>query len=104
MKTPRDVINHWTSKIVVNSDRFRGLGAIYKFIIQGEGGGVWLLHCSDIVHVDEHDGEADCTVTVSSRDFVSLGSGSMNPQIAYMMGKLKVSGNKSLALKLSAVL
>lgn len=104
MKTPRDVINHWTSKIVVNADRYRSLGAIFKFVVQGEGGGVWLLHCSDIVHVAESDGEADCTVTVSSRDFVSLGSGSLNPQVAYMMGKLKVGGDKALALKLNSVL
>jgi putative sterol carrier protein len=100
MKTPREVIHHWTAKITSDAARFGTLGATFKFIVQGEGGGTWFLQCRDPVHVLEDDREASCTVTVSSQDFVRLGTGAMNPQVAYMMGKLRVSGDKALALKL----
>merc|ERR1712137_206310 len=47
------------------------------------------------------DGKADCTVTVSDEDYVNLISGKANGQQLFMGGKLKISGNMAMAMKLS---
>ena len=44
------------------------------------------------------------TVTVSEADFLSICSGSMSPQKAFMMGKVKVKGKMPLAMKLGKIL
>lgn len=49
--------------------------------------------------------DSDCTLTLgSASDFLKLVSGQSNPQMAFMMGKLKIKGPMSIALKLQPVL
>lgn len=47
--------------------------------------------------------EADCTVSVSSEDFHQLLTGELNPMAAVMAGKVKISGDMSVAMKLPAI-
>lgn len=48
--------------------------------------------------------EADLTLRCSPETFRAILAGTQNPNIAYMMGKLKVKGPMSLAMKLNSVL
>lgn len=48
--------------------------------------------------------EADCTLACSLDTFTAILNGSQDPNIAFMMGRLKVRGSMGLALKLSALL
>jgi putative sterol carrier protein len=50
------------------------------------------------------DRDADCTLTLSRDNLVNLLAGKLNPMTGLMMGKLKVSGNPAVALKLSQLL
>ena len=50
------------------------------------------------------DEEADVTLSCSMDTFQGLLDGSQDPNIAFMMGKLKVKGNMGLAMKLNAIL
>ena len=54
--------------------------------------------------VDNQDVPTDCTVKVSLSDFMDMASGKQNPQMAFMMGKLKVNGDMSVALQLGSIL
>ena len=54
--------------------------------------------------VDNVDSEADCTIKVTMDDFKAIASGEQNPQMAFMMGKLKVEGDMSLAMQLGTLL
>jgi len=45
--------------------------------------------------------KADCTLTLADEDFVSIMTGKVNAQQAFMQGKMKISGNMGLATKLS---
>lgn len=47
---------------------------------------------------------ADTTLTVSDDDFVDIALGKINPQVAFMRGKLKISGNIMLTQKLVPLL
>ena len=51
----------------------------------------------------EH-GKADVTITISDSDYVDLVSGKLNPQQAFMGGKLKLKGNMQVAMKLDKVI
>ncbi len=47
---------------------------------------------------------ADCTLTAAPKTFQGLLDGSINPMTAVMLGKLKISGDMSAALKLGTLL
>jgi len=65
-----------------------------------------------IIHVDatsspptvtNEDLDADVTFVLSLENFEGLMDGSLNPQMAFMMGKLKIEGDMGLALKLADI-
>ncbi len=49
------------------------------------------------------DKDADCTISVSKEDFIALASGSLDPMMAFMSGKLKVAGDMSVAIGLQSL-
>ncbi|HCU23768.1 MAG TPA: sterol-binding protein [Deltaproteobacteria bacterium] len=93
-------------KLQKNAEKIASNTAIYEFNITGEGGGVWTLDLSgaDKKVVAGSGGNAKCTVTVAATDFSDIIEGKLNPQMAFMTGKLKVAGDMGLALKLGAIL
>jgi putative sterol carrier protein len=54
--------------------------------------------------IDNQDAPTDCTVRVSLSDFKDIAQGKQNAQMAFMMGKLKVEGDMSVALQLGSIL
>ncbi|SPC67144.1 uncharacterized protein UHOD_02747 [Ustilago sp. UG-2017b] len=46
----------------------------------------------------------DCVMTISDRDMVRLALGQLNPQVAFMKGRIKVKGNIMLGLRMQTVL
>lgn len=50
------------------------------------------------------DRDTDCTLTLSRDNLVKLLKGKLNPMTGVMMGKLKVTGNPAVAMKLSQLL
>ena len=86
-----------------HSDAAKKIGAKYQINITGEGGGEWFIDVSDSGPKSEagNPGSADCVLTMSAEDFQKLHE---NPQAngmqLYFAGKLKVTGNQMLAMKL----
>ncbi|MGD1876305.1 MAG: SCP2 sterol-binding domain-containing protein [Kiloniellaceae bacterium] len=48
--------------------------------------------------------EADTVLRLSRDDFAKLLSGTLDPTLAYMTGKLKIQGSTGVAMKLAAML
>ncbi len=82
------------------------INAIYEFNITGDNGGVWTCEITkDKGTVQEGStGNAKCVVTAASTDFMNIVAGKMNPQMAFMSGKLKIKGDMGLAMKLQKVI
>jgi putative sterol carrier protein len=92
-------------------DRFRSeragdLRATYAFELSGEGGGAWTVHVADgaLQVADGADPAADVTIRASADDWMAIVEGRKDPQLAFLTGKLKVSGDLQLGLRLREVI
>ncbi|MEM7798386.1 MAG: SCP2 sterol-binding domain-containing protein [Chloroflexota bacterium] len=54
--------------------------------------------------ISDEDGDADLTLITSLDTFKDILEGAQDPNIAFMMGKLKVQGSMGLAMKLNGIL
>lgn len=79
------------------------LAAIIKFDF-GDDGVVRIDGKASPSVVDNDDSDADCTVKVTMDNFVKIAEGDLNPQMAFMTGKLRVEGDMSLAMQLGSIL
>ncbi|RVE50017.1 hypothetical protein evm_005370 [Chilo suppressalis] len=81
--------------------------AIYQFNVKGKEEGVW--------HLDLKNGEGACgqgepksppdaTLTMDSKNFTDMFAGKLKPATAFMMGKLKISGDLQKAMKLEKMM
>ena len=91
-----------TAMIIEKTAQAGDLNKKVKFDLTDEG----------IIHVDattsppkvtNDDLDADVTFVLSMENFEGLVDGSLNPQMAFMMGKLKIEGEMGLALKLADI-
>ena len=72
----------------------------------GDDGGNWVIELTDDTR-DVRQGEdenAQCVINMSCSDFMAMIDGSLNPQMAFMTGRLRVKGDMGLALKLQTIL
>lgn len=94
------------NKIKEDPDKATSINAIYEFQLSGEEGGTWTLDLKqEGGKITEGSlGNADCTVTISLDDLSDIVEKKLNPQMAFMSGKLKVTGDMGLALKLGTIL
>lgn len=80
-----------------------GLGAVVKFNF-GDDGVLTIDGKSTPNTVSNDDVDADTTVTMKLDDFKKMAAGELDPTTAFMMGKIKVSGDMTVAMKLSQVI
>lgn len=91
-----------TALVVEKTTQAADLNKKIKFDLTDEG----VIHVDATVSppiVTNEDSEADVTFVLSVENFEGLIDGSLNPQMAFMMGKLKIEGDMGLALKLADI-
>ncbi len=86
-------------------ERAQGVKAMIQYDITGEGGGTF--------HVDIAEGKCsvgvgpaaapNLTLTVSAPDWLDMTAGKLNPQLAFMSGRLKHKGDMGLLMKLAGM-
>ncbi|KAJ6634443.1 Peroxisomal multifunctional enzyme type 2, partial [Pseudolycoriella hygida] len=81
----------------------KAINAVFCYQITSDGKVIkeWTL---DLKTGEVYEGapktEVDAVVTISDRDMLDITLGKLNPQIAFMKGKLKIIGNVFLSRKL----
>ena len=90
------------STISAHPDKAKEVGAIYAFKIGGEGGGEWTVDLkSDTPSVTKGvQAGANCTIEVAHADFMNMLTNPAMGMQLFMQGKLRVSGDPMLAMKL----
>ncbi|XP_036603012.1 non-specific lipid-transfer protein-like [Trichosurus vulpecula] len=84
------------------------IGGVFAFKVKDGPGGkeaTWVVDVKNgkgSVAVNS-DKKADCTITMADTDLLDLMTGKMNPQSAFFQGKLKITGNMGLAMKLQSL-
>ncbi len=103
----RDVFErHMPERLKAKPDVVSKIGAVYQFNISGPGGGQWTVDCTapgGAINAGTSPA-AKCTVSCTDADFLNIVNGKLNPQMAFMSGKLKIQGDMGLAMKLQQIL
>jgi hypothetical protein len=87
-------------------DKAREVNAIYGFKIDGDGGGEWTvdLTANPPTCVKGDTGKSQCTIEVSNEDFKTMLSDPQAGMQLYFQGKLRVTGDPMLAMKLQQLI
>ncbi len=82
----------------VHPDAIEGASTVFHFDIDGDGGGQFTVALEDgkVDVKDGFEGEAKCKVTASSQNLVSVVTGKLNPMMAVLTGKVKISNQGEL--------
>lgn len=91
MTTAKDFIANLPSK--VNKAALEGQETVFHFDLSGENGGQYTLSLKDgeLNYHEGLEGDAKCTVKASDENFLKLVTGKLNPMVAIMTGKVKIS-------------
>ena len=83
-------------------DKAAGVDATIQFNLSGEGGGEWYLVIKD-GKLEVEAGEADnpkLSISADAQDMIDILTGKLNARAAFSGGKLKLSGDLGLSMKL----
>lgn len=86
--------------------KLQGINATIKFVIEGEGGGVFWFKVAD-GKAEGGKGEppsANATITQSIDTFRKIQSRQLDPQMAFMQGLLKISGDMGIIMRLAQLI
>jgi putative sterol carrier protein len=103
MANAREKMNEASEKVAKNAALAKQIGAVYKFVLSGDGGGTWIMDLRDDPKVIESDGEAQCTLKLAASDYVDMMEGRVQGQALFFMGKLQIEGDMGLAMKLQSL-
>lgn len=97
-------IEQFIDKIDADGAGLHGYNAVIQFHFKDTEETYNVAFEGDSAKVIDNDTNSDCTITTSSKNFEKLTTGQLNPQTAFLMGKLKSKGDMSHLLKLSGIL
>jgi len=99
MTTPADIFAKTPQNLL--TDKAGDMKAAVAFDLSGENGGQWTVKIADGACTVEDgivDG-ADATISMDGSDYVDMMTGKLNPMMAFMGGKVKVSGDLNTVMK-----
>ncbi|XP_012541776.1 peroxisomal multifunctional enzyme type 2 isoform X3 [Monomorium pharaonis] len=95
-------------KVKQNPDEAKKVNAIflYNITVNGKQTSEWTLDLKngEVYKGKPKSGKADATLTIEDKDMVEIALGKLNPQLAFMRGKLKITGNIMLTQKLKTLM
>jgi putative sterol carrier protein len=101
--TPADIFKEMPASL--NADAAKGMNSVIQFNLSGDNGGQWYVTIKD-GKAEVAQGTAsspNMTLSMSAQDYVDMTMGKLNGQMAFMSGKLKISGDMGLAMKMQSL-
>ncbi|KAJ8935239.1 hypothetical protein NQ314_012914 [Rhamnusium bicolor] len=96
-----------TIESTLSSETVAKTQAIFEFNVTGDEAGKWYIDLktgNGACGQGSAPSSPDATLTMDSKNFFNMFSGKLKPATAYMMGKLKITGNLQKALKLEKLM
>ena len=103
--TPKDVFDG--IRPLISSNVVQEVKGSFLFKLKGADSGEWFLDLKNndgSVGPSSEGQEADVTMTMDSEDMVKMFKGEIKPTVAFMTGKLKITGNMAIAMKLEKLM
>lgn len=102
-QTAQEILEHITK---VDPSRVQGINGVLFFDLSGEGGGQWTLTLKDegVTLESGKTATPDATFSLAAQDFIAIANGILNPVSAFMQGKVRVTGDMGLAMRLQSLL
>lgn len=91
-----------TDQIRTKAANADSLNATAKLVT--DQGVVYIDATQSPVVVSNDDKPADCDLHVSIDNLIKMGTGDLNPMMAFMTGKLKVKGDMGTAMKMGQLM
>ncbi|XP_001606624.1 peroxisomal multifunctional enzyme type 2 isoform X1 [Nasonia vitripennis] len=88
-------------------EQVKKINGVFHYIVtsKGEPQADWTLDLKKcVVYKGKPEGKVDTTLTIDDKDMIQLALGKLNPQMAFMKGKLKIKGNIMLTQKLKSLI
>lgn len=108
--TPDDFYLKWIpEQAAANPDqsaKIKDINTVIQVVLTGEGGGDYYMELTG-GKIKTAKGKVDApklTITQAIGDWREINAGRLNPQMAFMSGKIKISGDMSLAMKLGSIM
>jgi putative sterol carrier protein len=108
--TPDDFYLKWLPEQAAaapdQAAKLKGINAVIQVALTGEGGGDYYITIEDGM-LSTAKGKAaspKLTVTQALSNWRAINAGTLNPQMAFMTGKVKISGDMGLAMKLGSIM
>src|SRR5262250_1169672 len=101
--TPKEIFDQMSAN--VNADAAKGMNSTIQFNLSGDNGGQWYVAIKD-GKAEVSQGTApspNMTLSMTAQDYVDMITGKLNGQMAFMSGKLKISGDMGLAMKMQTL-
>ena len=101
--TPKDIFAEMPNQLDANAAK--GMNSTIQFNLSGDNGGQWYVAIKD-GKADVTQGtapSANMTLSMTAQDYVDMITGKLNGQMAFMSGKLKISGDMGLAMKMQTL-
>jgi putative sterol carrier protein len=101
--TPQEIFDQMAANL--NPDAAKGMNSTIQFNLSGDNGGQWYVSIKDgKAEVSKGTAaSANMTMSMAAQDYVDMISGKLNGQMAFMSGKLKISGDMGLAMKMQSL-
>uniref|UniRef100_A0A6M2DH14 Hydroxysteroid dehydrogenase-like protein 2 n=1 Tax=Xenopsylla cheopis TaxID=163159 RepID=A0A6M2DH14_XENCH len=92
----------------LSAEIVQSTNAIYQFEVTGSEKGTWHLNLKEgsgsVGQGPPAKQKADAVLTMDTENFLKMFGGQLKPAVAYMMGKLKISGDLQKAMKLEKLM
>ncbi len=90
---------------VFNKEAAKGLTAVYQFDLTGDKAGQYhvIIENETCTVKEGTHPSPHVTISMAGQDYLDMINGKLNPQMAFMSGKLKISGDMGLALKMQSL-
>ena len=101
--TPQEIFDAMPGQLDANAAK--NMNATIQFNLSGDNGGQWYVNIKD-GQAEVHKGtapSANMTMSMAANDYVDMTTGKLNGQMAFMSGKLKISGDMGLAMKMQTL-